>query len=83
MRNPIINSDEKIIGRGRCADLRLYVIGGPRGYRWAALSSKTHIGTFACFKEASEARDAMAAKVREFKPRAKFHAYYTPIVYAR
>lgn len=74
MRNPILNSDETVIGRGRCSDLRLFVIGGPKGYRYACLSGKTKIGTFACFPTAHEARDAMAARVREFKPRAKFHA---------
>ena len=73
MRNPILNHDETIIGRGRCADLRLFVIGGPRGYRYVALSGKTNIDTFSCFKDAADARDAMANRVREFKPRAKFH----------
>lgn len=72
MRNLILLKDEYIIGRGRCADLRLYVIGGPKGYRWAALSGKTNIGTFACFTSAADARDDMAERVRKFKPHAKF-----------
>lgn len=73
MRNPILKTGETVIGRARCSDLRLYVIGGPGGFRWAALSGKTNIGTFACFKDAADARDAMALRVREWKPRAKFY----------
>jgi len=40
------------------------------GYRWAALSGKTNIGTFSCFKDAADARDSMVNRVRVFKPRA-------------
>ena len=72
MRNPILGTGETVIGQGRCSDLRLFVIGGPNGYRWAALSGKTNIGTFAYFQDAADARDAMTARVRAFKPRAKF-----------
>lgn len=73
MRNPILGTDETVIGRGRCSDLRLFIIGGPNGYRWAALSGKTNIGTFSVFKDAADARDSMTARVRAFKPRAKFY----------
>lgn len=73
MRSPILHSNEQIIARGRCSDLRLYIIRRDSGgFRWAALSGKTNIGTFTCFASAADARDSMATRVREFKPRAPF-----------
>ena len=68
MKTPILKSDETIFARGRCSDLRLFIIAGPQGYRYAALSSKTNIGTFAFTKDAADARDALVNRVREFKP---------------
>ena len=70
MRNPLLGKDESVIARGRCSDLRLFIIKSPAGYRWAALSGKTNIGTFSCFKDAADARDSMVNGVRVFKPRA-------------
>lgn len=73
MRSPIIHSNEQITARGRCSDFRLYIIRRDTGgFRWAALSGKTNIGTFTVYPTAADARDAMAERVRAFKPRASF-----------
>lgn len=71
MRSPIIHSNEQITARGRCSDLRLFIIRRDNGgFRWAALSGKTNIGTFAVYPTAAAAQDAMVERVRVFKPRA-------------
>ena len=73
MRTPTIHSNEQITARGRCSDLRLFIIRRDNGgFRWAALSGKTNIGTSVLYPTAADARDAMAARVRAFKPRAPF-----------
>lgn len=72
MRKPMLWKNETIVAKGRCATLRLYIIGGPKGYRWAALNGKTELGTFSCFKDAADARDSMTNRVRMSHPRAPF-----------
>jgi len=77
MRNPILRKGEKIMMRGRCASLRLYIIERPftvvggGGFRWAALSGKTNIGTFSCFPDSPSAFTAMESRVRELHPKAR------------
>jgi len=79
MRNPIMREDEKITMRGRCANLRLFIIkrpftvAGGGGFRWAALSSKTNIGAFAYFSDSPGAFKAMETRIREFHPKAMLY----------
>jgi hypothetical protein len=79
MRNPVLKTGERITIRGRCSDLRLFVIEreftviGGGGFRYAALSGGTKIGTFAYFKDSPSAIAAMVAHLREFKPKAVIH----------